>query len=127
MGFVVGNLPTGQTTATYLVRAIGPSLRQFGIANPAPQPKLTVFNAQGQQISNLPGIPVAYDWNAVFASVGAFGLISVAQVIGGAQDAYLVVSLVPGSYTVQVTDASGKGGQLLIEAYSSPRLVIIAE
>jgi len=130
MGFVVASIPAGQSYGLYLIRAIGPSLSEYGIAKPAPQPEFTVFNAQGQPVlaTVQPGqvpisiLPIAGnlpDWNAIFASVGAFALVS------GAQDTYAVLQAKPGSYTVQVTDYSGKGGQVLIEAYVSPNYVLL--
>jgi len=121
MGFVVGNLPPGQTTAWYIIRGVGPSLTQFGISNSAPQPKLTIYNSQGQNIIGTPGIPYAFNYGASFAQVGAFPLIK------GSADAYYIIQVLPGSYTVQVSDSSGKGGVVLIEAYASPTPVIVAE
>lgn len=132
MGFVVASIPAGQKYGLYLIRTVGPSLSKFGIANPAPQPEFTVFNAQGLAVlvTAKPGqfppsiLPVAGnlpDWNAIFASVGAFALVN------GAQDTYAVLQVTPGSYTVQVTDYSGKGGQVLIEAYASPNYVLLGE
>jgi hypothetical protein len=132
MGFVVASIPAGQAYGLYLIRAVGPSLSAYGVANPAPQPEFTIFNAQGQQVLGTvqPGqlpptiLPVAGNlpnWNAIFASVGAFALVN------GAQDTYAVLQAKPGSYTVQVTDYSGKGGQVLIEAYASPNYVLLGE
>jgi hypothetical protein len=134
MGFVVTSIPAGQQYGLYLIRAVGPSLTKFGIANPAPQPGFTVFNAQGQPVIGTtpppqPGQPIsiflpginALDWNAIFESVGAFSLVN------GAQDVYNILRVTPGSYTVQVIDYSGKGGQVLIEAYASPTLFISGE
>jgi hypothetical protein len=132
MGFVIASVPSGQTYGLYLIRAVGPTLGKFGIANAAPQPEFTVFNAQGipELKTFQPGqypttiLPVAGnvpDWNAIFASVGAFALVN------GGQDTYAVLRVTPGSYTVQVTDYSGKGGQVLIEAYASPDYVLLGE
>jgi hypothetical protein len=131
MGFVVASGPTNQAPGLYLIRAVGPSLAKFGITNPAPQPEFQVFNAQGLSVLSAyqPGhlpptiLPVAGnppDWNAIFASVGAFALVN------GAQDTYAVLMVfTPGSYTIQVTDYSGKGGQVLIEVYASPNYVLL--
>jgi hypothetical protein len=130
MGFVVASGPTNQSPGLYLIRAVGPSLAKYGITNPAPQPVFNVFNAQGLAVlGTVPsgGFPVTIlpvagnppDWNAIFASVGAFPLVN------GAQDTYAVLMVfTPGSYTIQVTDYSGKGGQVLIEVYASPTYVL---
>jgi len=121
MGFVVGNIPAGNTTAWYIVRAVGPSLSQFGITNADRHVTLTLTNSKGQALPG-PGIPYAFDVNASFALVGAFPLVS-----GTAGDAYLIVPLPSGIYTARVSDSSGNGGQVLIEAYASPTPVIVAE
>ncbi len=87
MGFVVTSIPAGQQYGLYLIRAVGPSLSKFGIANPAPQPGFTVFNAQGKPVIGTtppqPGQPISVfpvtillDWGSVFESVGAFSLIN---------------------------------------------------
>lgn len=123
VGFVVGEFPQGQTNAWYIIRAVGPSLSQFGITNPAPQPVIRMFDSHGDSYPPvMGGIPIAYDPVRSFAQVGAFPLLK------GALDAYLIVSIwSPGNYTVQVTDSSGKGGVVLIEVYASPLPAIAAE
>jgi hypothetical protein len=117
MGLVVGNLPPGQTGTWYLIRAVGPSLSQFGITNGASQLKLTLFNAQQQNIN--PIYVYTINWGASFAAVGAFPFLS------GTSDQCTIVQLEPGAYTVQVGDMSGKGGVVLIESYLSPGPVIV--
>lgn len=123
MGFVVGNLPAGQSPCTYLIRGVGPSLAAFNISNPDAWPTLTLYDSKQQQVAVINpypapapppiGIVTGYNWPAIFAAVGAFPLMS------GAQDAYGLVALTPGSYTVQLVDSSGKGGAVLLEAYVS--------
>ena len=55
------------------------------------------------------------DWNAsiapAFSQAGAFPLQA------GSLDAAIIVSLAPGSYTVQVRGADGGTGEALIEVY----------
>jgi hypothetical protein len=51
---------------------------------------------------------------AAFAQVGAFSLAS------GSADCALVVSLPPGTYTVQVAGASNTTGVALVEVYELP-------
>ena len=103
-GFVVA----GSAPRQVLVRAVGPSLGQFGIANPATDPVLTVFagNTQVGQNSAWGG---AATLTAVFTSVGAFALPA------GSHDCALVLTLAPGNYTAQARSASG--GEVLMEVY----------
>jgi hypothetical protein len=103
-GFVVA----GAAPRRVLVRAIGPSLTAFGVANPSANPVLTVL---------LGGVPVGSNsgWGgsaslaATFASVGAFALPP------GSRDCALLLALDPGDYTAQARDAAG--GEVLIEVY----------
>jgi hypothetical protein len=104
MGFVVG----GATPRRVLVRAIGPSLAQFGVANPAATLALTVLQS-GSEIGANSGWGGAADVASVFSKVGAFGLPT------SSRDCALVLTLAAGNYTAQVR-ADG-GGDVLFEVY----------
>jgi len=127
IGFVVG----GTQLREILVRAVGPSLAQFGINNFAPNPVylLNGFNvASGNPLALLmPGetvapIQVGVGWSATPASAadvagenaraGAFPLLQ------GSNDKADIFYLAPGPYTITVnpTDPSGVGAEL-IEVY----------
>lgn len=102
-GFVVG----GKVARNVLVRAIGPTLGTFGVANALATPLLTVLSHQ------LP-IRTNSGWNAdplletTFSAVGAFPLPA------NSRDAAMLLTLIPGSYTVQV---AGGSGEMLLEIY----------
>jgi phosphodiesterase/alkaline phosphatase D-like protein len=108
-GFVLG----GAANHDVLIRAVGPTLAAFGIADPLARPVLTVYRGSTVVASND-------DWTladagrlgTTFERVGAFGLADTA-----AHDAALVVNLAPGAYTIQATGASGSFGTVLLEAY----------
>lgn len=107
VGLVVG----GERWQRVLVRAIGPSLRQFGVTNPHPNPTLTV-----REFNTVRGSDD--DWTAwdemhnIFAALGAFPLER------GTRDAVLLIDLRPGNYTVQVQGVSPTdAGEVLIEIY----------
>lgn len=89
-----------------LVRAIGPTLANYGVAGVVANPRLVLFNAAGEIIATNE------DWSevnaAVFAAVGAFGLPN------GSRDAALVATLPSGTYTAQLQGGSGAG---LVEIY----------
>jgi formylglycine-generating enzyme required for sulfatase activity len=105
-GFVVGpgaNKP-------FLIRAIGPTLAQHGLASPLADPELRLLDAAGAVIATND------DWQsqdaATMAGCGAFPLPP------GSKDAALVVSLAPGNYTAQALPANGAATGLgLIEIY----------
>lgn len=110
VGFVVG----GNTTKTFLVRAIGPSLLQFGITDGAPRPQLTLFNAQGQAIAENAGWSGTAALESAFTSVGAFALSPLSR------DAALLVSLPAGPYTLDLRDVGRAQGTVLLEFYETP-------
>jgi hypothetical protein len=109
-GFVI----SGQASKTVLIRAIGPTLAQFGVGSVLADPQLKLFNSSSNQIG------ANDDWGgdatlaATFAKVGAFALPS------GSKDAAILVTLVPGSYSAQVTSANGTTGIALLEVYDVP-------
>jgi len=110
-GFVL----QGTGSKRVLIRAVGPGLAAFGLAGTMSDPKFTVY--QGSTI-----IATNDDWSAAnigqaFTATGAFALPA------GSKDAALVTDLAAGKdYTVQVTNASGTGGIVLVEVYDADAL-----
>jgi hypothetical protein len=109
-GFIV----SGSTAKQVLIRAVGPSLRDYGVAAPAADPSLTIFRMQN---SGAAAVQTNNDWvdspalAATSVAVGAFPLTS------GSKDAVVLANLAPGTYTAQVAIASGAAGVGLIEIY----------
>ncbi|MBI5691396.1 MAG: hypothetical protein HZC55_15025 [Verrucomicrobia bacterium] len=103
LGFVT------QSTAakTLLLRAVGPTLAQFGVENPAADARLEVYDAAAVRIG------ANEDWAAeeaeAFAAVGAFALPS------GSADAALRLQVPAGAATAQVRTSGG--GAVLAEIY----------
>jgi hypothetical protein len=99
-----------------LVRAVGPTLQQFGVADVLADPTLTIF-AGTTAVStndNWSARPDAADTAAAAQRVGAFPLPA------GSKDAALVVELPPGAYTVHVEPSTGAPGVALVEVYTLP-------
>ncbi len=110
-GMVVG----GGTVRTVLIRAIGPSLAGFGVANALAETALEVFRA-----GSSTAIALNDDWGGgailltAFAKVGAFALAPTSR------DAAVLVRLAPGAYTARVTSTPGATGVALVEIYEVP-------
>jgi len=108
-GFVIG----GSTNVRVLIRSIGPTLTSFGVTGVLENPRLDVFSGATRIFENE-------DWggstalNQAFLGAGAFSLPS------NSRDAALLVSLAPGSYTVQVRGSNGGTGVALVEVYEVP-------
>ncbi|MBL9200148.1 MAG: hypothetical protein JNL39_06555 [Opitutaceae bacterium] len=103
-GFVV----EGPASRRVLVRAIGPSLAQFGVANPVANPALTVFRGSTQIAANT-GWGGAPSLAAVFSAVGAFALPAASR------DSAVVLTLEPGNYTAHAR--ADTAGEVLLEVY----------
>jgi uncharacterized repeat protein (TIGR02543 family) len=102
-GFIVG----GAAPKTLVVRARGPSLAEFGIANPLANPQLQLFAGPTQ-------IAVNDDWQeaANAAQLQASGFAP-----AHAQEAAILVTLAPGAYTAIVTGVAQGTGVAIIEVF----------
>lgn len=123
-GFVI----SGASNRNVLVRAIGPTLSAFGVKDPLARPVLTVFQGEttvatnsgwagGSNVSvaSTKGGTEAETLLDAFDRAGAFRLVD-----DSSPDAALVLSLVPGAYTVQVKSGDGQAGAVLLEVYDLP-------
>lgn len=109
---IAGFAISGNTPRTVLIRAIGPTLTALGVAGALADPQLELYRGANKLDEND-------QWRssvvgAVFSQVGAFALPS------GSRDAALLVSLVPGAYTAQVSGVNGASGIALVEVYEAP-------
>jgi hypothetical protein len=110
-GFVVS-----EQSRRVLVRAVGPSLAQFGVTGFLADPFVTIYRG------NLPHY-FNGDWGSRYdahETAGAAGAVGAFPLPGGSKDAALVVELEPGAYTVHVEPETGAGGEVLVEVYSLP-------
>ena len=103
-GFIVGN----GASDTVVVRAIGPSLADTGVASPLADPALDLYDANGAVISSDD------NWrDSQEALIQSTGLVP-------ADDAESVIvrSLEPGNYTAIVRGKNGGTGVALVEVYN---------
>ena len=111
---VAGFVVAGDGSATLLLRAVGPSLAQFGVTEFLPDPKIELYAgnsliAANDNWSSGDGATVKRVQDAATAA-GAFALSS-------ANDAAMVVVLPAGAYTLQVRGAGGPSGVALAEIH----------
>lgn len=107
---IVGFVVSPGADKQVLVRAVGPSLANFGVDNPLSDPSVTIFNADGEAMGTNDNW-VASEVGDAIGTVGAFALDA------GSNDAAIMMSLPAGSYTAQVGIASGSSGVALVEIY----------
>jgi glucose/arabinose dehydrogenase len=105
-GFITGN-GTGATRIA--VRAIGPSLAQFSIANPLPDPRLELHDGNGAVLASNDNWQ---DDAGQAALITSYGLAP-----ANALESAIAISLGPGSYTAIVADKNGQTGIGLVEIY----------
>jgi hypothetical protein len=110
-GFVI----TGDRPKPILVRAIGPTLTEFGVGGALPAARLQIF--QGASVvaasDNWGAAPNAAAIAATAARVGAFPLAAASR------DAALALALDPGAYTAVISGQGGVGGVGLVEVYDA--------
>jgi probable HAF family extracellular repeat protein len=109
-GFVVG----GTTAKTFLIRASGPALEKYGVSGTIPDPELQLNGSSGVIATSIGWQGDAQIASAA-AQVGAFSWGDAAT-----PDSALLVTLPPGSYTANVSGASGDTGVGLVEVYEVP-------
>jgi hypothetical protein len=101
-GFIVDGIVPKKVA----LRALGPSLAGAGISGAMRDPFLQVVDASG-------GIVASNDnWNTAGEEISSYGIAP-----SNAEEAALVVTLAPGSYSAIVSDQSGAGGVGLFELY----------
>lgn len=110
VGFVIA----GTTPKRVLIRAVGPTLRAFGVTDAIADPQLEVYRGSTmvEQNDNWGGGEV---YSGIFSRVGAFGFADPES-----RDAVLFTVLDPGAYTVVVSGANGTSGVGLVELYEVP-------
>jgi len=113
-GFVV----SGSEPKEVLIRAVGPGLASFGVPDVVEDPVLDLISDSGTIATNS-----RWAWGdaggaieTVSSQLGAFPLGRESL------DAVLLVTVPPGRYSAMVTDASGQGGNALIEIYDATDL-----
>ncbi len=111
-GFVVA----GAAHKVMLIRAVGPSLRAFGVTDPLADPVLTIYSGSTVIAANDRWSIGAQAAVAALAAirVNAFGLDA------DSEDAVLLLSFAPGAYTAEVRGKGATTGVALLEIYEVP-------
>ena len=91
----------------------GPALTAFGVGGALPATRLQVFGASGALLASNEGWGGVAEIAQAAATTGAFPLVA------GSADSATVMTLSPGSYTIQVMDTRGGGGVALAEIYDA--------
>src|SRR2546430_16047451 len=104
-GFIVGG---GNGAGKVMIRALGPSLSQAGVARALPDPKLSLRNANGTELQ------ANDDWPDTQATeIEATGIAP-----PNTLESAIVTTLPSGSYTAIVQDVKSNTGVALVEVYN---------
>ena len=105
-GFITGNR-IGATRIA--IRGLGPSLAQFGITNPLPDPRLQVFDQNGTLLASND------NWQSDPNQAGLITSYRLAP--GNNLESAIAISLAPGAYTAIVSGKNNQTGVALVEVY----------
>lgn len=105
-----GLIVQGVGTQRAIIRAVGPSLEQFGVKQALQDPTLELFDSNGSAIN----------FNNNWQDTQAFDIEATGLAPGNQREAAVVTSFPPGAYTALVRGNSGGIGVALIEVYSLP-------
>lgn len=114
---IVGFALSGDAPRQVLVRAAGPALAPFQVADALADPQLRLTQPDGfvlVQNDNWGGSPVAPDIVRTAANVGAFAFAP------GSKDSAVLLWLNPGTYTALAADSANAVGSTLVEVYTVP-------
>jgi outer membrane protein assembly factor BamB len=113
-GLVIG----GSDAVRLLVRAVGPGLAAFGVSGALARPTLAVYSGSGQS-----PILTNTGWSTGVLKADIAGAASVAgafPLANGSADCAALLTLNPGSYTIQVSGVGATTGEALVEVYLLP-------
>jgi hypothetical protein len=108
-GFVV----SGDTSKTLLIRAVGPTLAQYGVSGVLANPKLQLYNGSTLLQEND-------DWGGTPALSSAFTTVNEFALPANSKDSAMLITLPPGIYTAQVSGVGATTGVALLEVYEMP-------
>jgi len=114
---IAGLVVTGPAPRRFLIRAVGPTLTNYGVAGALDDPVLQIYDSTSTLIRENDDWDTPPSGQAAISdasnTVGAFPL----QV---RRDSAMVVTLRPGLYSAQVSGFGGATGVALVEVYELP-------
>jgi hypothetical protein len=107
---MIGGLILGGGTGAnkIVVRALGPSLTQFGVTNVLPNPAFSIYNSNGDLLS----------FNDNWRQNQEADILATGLAPSNDLESALIALLGPGHYTAIVTDIDGSSGVGLVEIYN---------
>jgi hypothetical protein len=113
-GLTAGFCISGDRPKTVLIRGIGPSLTGFAIGEAASSVQLALFNMRDEAMA------VNSEWSGNAALEASFARTGAFRLNAAAKDAAILVTLLPGLYTIQLVNTGSEPGMAMIELYTEP-------
>ncbi|MBL4575364.1 MAG: fibronectin type III domain-containing protein [Opitutaceae bacterium] len=110
-GFVI----KGTGNKQVLLRAVGPSLADYGVSGVINDPRITLYQGNTIIASN-DNWSTSSNTALISTSVEQIGISQLPQ---GSKDAALLLNLSPGAYTAHITGVDGATGAALVEVYDA--------
>jgi len=90
-----------------LIRALGPSLRTFGVTEPLPDPMVSLFDANGTSLAT----------NDNWADTQRLEILATGMPPDDPLESAIVATIPDGAFTAVVEDANGHSGVAVVEIY----------
>jgi uncharacterized delta-60 repeat protein len=116
---IAGLAVSGNTSRRVLLRGSGPALAKYSVSGVLSDPVLAVYDSQDQLLAQND------NWQTQTAVNPAQTIGNVADVVAacasvfasGSNDSALIITLAPGTYTVQISGVNHSAGAAMVEAY----------
>jgi len=108
-GFYVG----GTGTRRLLIRAVGPTLTNYGVTGVLADPKLELYNGSTLIATND-------NWDATATPTATQTGVGAFELPANSKDSVLIANLAPGTYSAKVSGIGGTTGVALVEIYELP-------
>ncbi len=115
---IMGFTMSGSPDKAVLIRAIGPSLAQFGVPGVLGDPRLQLFGGSAVLTEN-DNWAAPVDGSSPTSIANAFALTGAFKLEAGSRDAALVRTMAAGGYTAQVSGVGSTTGVALAELYDT--------
>lgn len=110
--FISGvSIAKGQGGRKLLIRAIGPTLSNFGVSNALSDPTIALVDSNSRQLHANDNWSSDTHLVRAFSDAGAFALPQ------NSKDSVMLVDVMPGNYTILVNGVSNTTGVVLVELY----------
>ncbi len=116
---IAGLAISGNTSRRVLLRGWGPALAKNGVSGVLGDPVLTVYDNQERLLAQNDNwqTQTAVNSTQTIGSTADVVAACISMFDSGSKDSALIITLAPGSYTIEISGANHGAGAALVEAY----------